>query len=255
MSAAMNLNPLPGAKQAYVGTMRLARPVAQWLGLLSRLNSVAADKRWAHFLRSLFAIHDIDGLIELDVPWWTYSAIDEIEAFLHTHPQARVFEYGSGASTVWLSKRAGEVKSVEHDKSWHALVSERLSRANPGKNSNYTLIEADTAVPGTDPVYLSEKSGYAGLSFETYARAILHEDGLFDVIVIDGRARGACLRHAVQKLSADGIIVFDNSKRQRYQEAMGTCGLQAQIFRGLTPSLPYSEETTILKRLPGHLKE
>lgn len=255
MSVAMNLNPLPGAKQAYVGTMRLARPVAQWLGLLSRLNAAAAEKRWAHFLRSLFAIHDIDGLIELDVPWWTYSAIDQIEAFLCAHPQARVFEYGSGASTVWLSKRAGVVKSVEHDKSWHALVSQRLNLAKNGNTTDYTLIEATPAAPGTDPVYLSEKPGYAGLSFENYARAILHEDGLFDVIVIDGRARGACLRHAVQKLSADGIIVFDNSRRQRYQEAMGTCGLQAQVYGGLTPSLPYSEETTVLKRLPGHFKE
>lgn len=255
MSVAMHLNPLPGAKQAYVGTMRLARPVAQRLGLLSRLNEAAAEKRWAHFLRSLFAIHDIDGLIELDVPWWTYSAIDEIEAFLRMHPDARVFEYGSGASTVWLSKRAGVVKSVEHDKSWHALVSQRLSRGRCGENTSYTLIEATPATPDTDPVYLSKKPGYAGFSFENYAKAILHEDGEFDVIVIDGRARGACLRHAIEKLSAGGIVVFDNSKRKRYQEAMGTCGLQAQIHRGLTPSLPYSEETTVLKRRPGHLKE
>lgn len=255
MNVAMNLNPLPGAKQAYVGTMRLARPVAQWLGLLNRLNAAAADNRWAHFLRSLFAIHDIDGLIELDVPWWTYGAIDEIEAFLRSHPKARVFEYGSGASTVWLGKRAGSVKSVEHDKNWHTLVSQRLCRERCSGNTDYRLIEATPASPGTDPLYLSEKPGYAGLSFEDYAKAILHEDGLFDVIVIDGRARGACLRHAVDRLSEDGIIVFDNSKRQRYQEPMGTCGLQAQIYRGLTPSLPYSEETTVLKRLPGHHKE
>lgn len=255
MTAAMNLNPLPGAKQAYVGTVRLARPLARRLGLISRLNSAATEKRWAHWLTSLFAIHDIDGLIDLDVPWWTYSAIDRIAAFLREHPQARVFEYGSGASTVWLSKRAGLVKSVEHDKSWHALVSERLDPRKSGEAGTYTLIEATPASPGTDPVYLSEKPGYAGFSFENYAQAILQEDGFFDVIVIDGRARGACLRHAVEKLSKDGIIVFDNSGRQRYQEAMGTCGLQAQHFRGLTPSLPYSEETTILQRLPGHPKE
>jgi len=251
----MNFNPLPGAKQAYVGTMRLARPVAQWLGVLNRLNEAATDKRWAHFLRSLFAIHDIDGLIELDVPWWTYNAIDEIDAFLLLHPQARVFEYGSGASTVWLCKRAGSVKSVEHDKSWHALVSQRLCRERCSGNTDYTLIEATPATPETDPLYLSEKPGYAGLSFENYAKAIQRQDGLFDVIVIDGRARGACLHHAVGKLSEDGIIVFDNSRRQRYQEAMGTCGLQAQIYRGLTPSLPYSEETTLLKRLPGQFRE
>jgi len=237
---------IPNAKSLYVGGVRLVEPVARRSGLLNWLGAASQKHRLAHWLRSLFAIHDIDALVALDVPWWTYDAIAEVDAFLAARPGARVFEYGSGASTVWLARRAGEVISVEHDGGWHALVAGRLAALDLPASVDHRYVPADTAGAEGDPEYLSDKPGHAGLSFKTYASAIDAEDGPFDLIVIDGRARNACLAHARTRLSPGGLIVFDNSGRARYGDAIARSDLEARRLRGLTPSLPYREETTLL---------
>ena len=46
------------------------------------------------------------------------------------------------------------------------------------------------------------------------------------------------------------MIVFDNSHRARYRGAIADCGLEAERFRGLTPALPYADETTLLRAAP-----
>lgn len=235
------------AKSAYV---RFTRRSGHWLdqiGVISWLKKHEKHSRTAHWLRSLFAIHDIDGLIDLDVPWWTYNAISEIDRFLKTTPNAKVFEFGSGASTVWLARRATSVTSIEHHPEWHAHVAQTLDSIQGLAPVDLRLIEPD-GTPPCGEIYLSQKSGEKGLSFETYAREISGKDEqLFDLIVIDGRARAACLKHAITALAPDGVIVFDNSHRRRYRQAIESSGLEARCFRGLTPALPYMDETTILR--------
>src|SRR5206468_7996350 len=73
------------------------------------------ERRLRHWAASLTRVHDVDAMIELDVPWWTYRAGDAVDRWLAVRPRpVRVFEFGSGASTVWLAARADEVCSVEH---------------------------------------------------------------------------------------------------------------------------------------------
>ncbi|MEM7668603.1 MAG: class I SAM-dependent methyltransferase [Pseudomonadota bacterium] len=227
------------AKSAYVAVMRVARGVVKPLGLLGWLERRKGQT--ARWLRSLFAIHDIDDMVRLDLPWWTFRAIDAAENFLAGRPDARVFEFGSGASTLWLAKRAAGVISVDHDAGWHDLVRGRLP-----ETGNVTLVmrPADPGAP--DPAYLSEKSGYGGQSFQAYASEIDHHEGLFDLIVIDGRARVACLRHALAKRAPGGMILFDNSGRARYRDAIDGSGLAVRRLGGLTVALPVGDETTLL---------
>ena len=228
-------------KHAYVAGVRGFRPIAERIGLLGALERRAANSRGARWLRSLFAIYDIEDMAELDLPWWTYAAIEEADKFLKSRSSPRVFEYGSGASTIWLARRAASVTSIEHDRPWHGVVSKRLAAH---KNAAVKLIEADAEpVPG----YLSEKPGWQGRSFRQYASAIDNESGHFDLVVVDGRARGACLAHAIKKLAPDGMILFDNSQRARYRTAIAASGLKAQMYRGLTACLPYPDETTLLR--------
>ena len=47
------------------------------------------------------------------VPWFTYPAIRMLEKIIT--PDLRVFEYGSGGSSIWWSERVNEVYSIEHD--------------------------------------------------------------------------------------------------------------------------------------------
>ncbi len=231
------------AKRGYIGLMRAVRGAVEPLGLGTKPVS-ARDHRYRHWLQSLLAIYDIDALIRLDVPWWTYDAIGKVEDFLAARPGARVFEWGSGASTVWLAKRAGSVISIDHDAPWVEFSAPRLAEQG---NAKVELVPAD-ARPDPDPHFLSGKPGYSGVTFRAYIDAIDRHEGQFDLIVIDGRARAACLGKAVSRLAEGGMIVFDNSHRARYRKAIAGCGLRADVTRGLVPSLPQPDQTTLLQR-------
>ncbi len=64
--------------------------------------------------------------------------------------------------------------------------------------------------------------------------------------MIDGRAREACLAASIEHVAPGGLIVFDNSKRGRYKKAIANSGLDARRLRGLTPTLPYPDQTSVL---------
>jgi hypothetical protein len=42
----------------------------------------------------------------------------------------------------------------------------------------------------------------------------------FDMVLVDGRARIACLYRAVDKVAPGGALVLDNSDYERYQPAL-----------------------------------
>lgn len=238
------------AKRAYVTLTRALKVVAGWTGLLNWLRRQSTTSRTAHWALSLFHVHDIDGLLQLDVPWWTYDAIQHVEAFLKSRPAARVFEFGSGASTLWLAKRSGQIISIEHDTNWFPIVEDRLKKLGLKEKVTYHLIEPVALEAGQTTAYGSSKPGHEHLDFKDYVTSLSKDSGLFDLIVVDGRAREACLLEAKNKLTPGGIILFDNSNRARYTKALTSSGLIAVKFKGRAPSLPYLDETTVLQA-PG----
>lgn len=203
------------------------------------------DRRLLHWVSSLTRVHDSLAIAALGVPWWTYRAIDVVEAWLLARPRPiRVFEWGSGASTLWLAGRTDEVVSVEHHAGFAATIGPPLAECR-----NVRFLHRP-AVPSAHPVIGSQKPGHAGLDFSAYVGAIDEVGGAFNLIVIDGRAREACLRAAVPHLASDGLVVFDNTRRKRYAEAVAASGLVARRLPGLTPTLPYPDQTSLLTRLP-----
>ena len=228
------------AKAGYTATLQGAGRALDRAGLLPAAPPDRAH-RTRHWVYSLTRVHDSTALADLDVPWWTYRATDAVEAWLAARPRpVRVFEYGSGASTVWLGRRANEVHSVEHDRAFAALFAPRLA--------GYAHIELRVVEPvaADRPVVASAKEGYAGFDFADYVAAIDDVSGEFDVVVVDGRARAECLHRAVPRLRPGGIVVFDNSRRARYRPAIAASGLIEERLRGLTPTLPYPEQTSLL---------
>ena len=229
------------AKRAYAAA---AHGIGRGLGRLGLVGSEPPPRgrRTRHWLHSLTRVHDTSALVDLDVPWWTYRAIDEIEIWLSARPRpARVFEYGAGASTVWLARRSGEVVSVEHDPGFAAAMEDVLSTV-----PNVTLL-VRPPTPSAHPVVPSAKEGYAGLDFAPYVAAIDEVSGDFDLVVIDGRAREACLERALPRLADGGIVVFDNTRRRRYRRAIEAAPVVELRLRGLTPTLPYPEQTSVLR--------
>ena len=134
------------------------------------------------------------------LPWYTYPAIYWLETVLTG--TERVFEYGSGNSTLWFAKRVRSVTAIEHDERW----TDRLQGRIPDNVTlRYVPIEssADTSDRGTG-----------------YAEAIVDEPrGGFDVIVVDGKARNECCYTAMPHLRSGGLLILDNSDKKQFEPA------------------------------------
>jgi hypothetical protein len=229
------------AKGLYAGAAHGAGRALRSVGVLDPQPPLR-DRRIRHWLYSLTAVHDVHAMVSLDVPWWTYRAIDEVDLWLGTRPKrARVFEYGSGASTFWLAARSDRLHSVEHHEGFAEVMSQELASVDNAS----LLVRPPT--PSSYPAVPSAKEGYAGLDFSSYVASIDEVDGAFDLIVIDGRARESCLERALPRLAPDGIIVLDNSRRRRYRRAIAASGVRELRLGGLTPTLPYPEQTSLLR--------
>lgn len=227
-------------KSAYSGAARGAGKVLTKARILPA-DPPPREQKVRHWLTSLTKVHDSLAIAELDVPWWTYKAIDDVDAWLARRARPiRVFEWGSGASTIWLSSRADEITSVEHHPGFAGIIGPRLADLD-------TVTFRHVAAESTStPAIGSQKPGSENLDFTAYVHAIDDVDGDFDLIVIDGRAREACLAVAKHRITADGVIVFDNSHRKRYKVAIAGSGLAEQAYGGLTPTLPYPDRTSVL---------
>jgi len=137
---------MTGVKGAYVSGVRTIRKAADKTGLLARLERSESPR--ARHVRTLFSIFDAPDMARMDLAWWSYPAMRRVEEFLADRPEARVFEYGAGASTAWLAKRAGQVDSVEHDTTWVEFVRELLGDT-PGVPGTPTWTSPSTWPPST----------------------------------------------------------------------------------------------------------
>ena len=94
------------AKRGYIVALRCLRVVFRYLGILHLLERFKGNLA-ARYLRSLFAIYDPVDLMRLDIPWWTFAAIQEVEEMIASwEGEVRVFEYACGNSSYPLA--AGE---------------------------------------------------------------------------------------------------------------------------------------------------
>lgn len=192
-----------------------------------------------------------DLFLKQKIPWLTFDAID----FLNTIPlkSKKVFEWGSGGSTLFWLKKGAYVISVEHDLQWYEKM--KLTLPNT-ENVDYKLIEPEikkiesNLIDPSDPEnYFS--SNFKEHSFYKYATIIdQFENDYFDVILIDGRARPSCIKHAVNKIKPGGLLILDNSDRNYYlsKTSQYIKNFQKEVYFGAVPLVPVFSETTIYKK-------
>ena len=67
--------------------------------------------------------------------------------------------------------------------------------------------------------FCSQHPAFEGVSFQAYAqRANRFRDHGFDIVMVDGRARTACMEQALPKVRpGGGILILDNAERPRYE--------------------------------------
>jgi len=204
-------------------------------------------RRWQQTLNNPLAS------FELELPWITYSAIDWLKR--RVNKRSRVFEWGSGGSTLFLISRVDQITSVEHDPNWFKLVRSALTKKH-ASNCDYRLVVAQASsksMPNWKAIpeaYLSVDPSYKNMNFFDYCSQIdEYQEQSFDLVIIDGRARGSCVYHAINKLKKGGWLLLDNSDREEYASAIKLLdGWQRKDFYGPTPGHPNFALTSVFKR-------
>lgn len=189
--------------------------------LLSQMHSgYLKDEGWFDSFNQKISV-DKNGQ---PVPWAAYPYIDFIGERLNNG--MRLFEFGSGNSTLYYAKHVGEVVSVEHNIEWFNRIKDQV----PGNVSiNYKKF--------------TENGEYCRIS------AILKQT--FHIIIIDGPDRNNCIINSTKNLTDDGVIILDDSERKEYQE--GVIFLRNSQYRqidfwGIAPGILFRKCTSIFYR-------
>ena len=205
--------------------------------------------KFAHlWIRSLLPGHTP---INDQFPWITFKAREWLESYLK--PNMSAFEYGSGGSTIFLSRRVNRLISVEHDKGWYNQIFSVLFKEGIS-NCEYILCEPEKNISGEMlsygcKSYTSKVKKYVDMSFENYVKSIeKYTDESFDLVIVDGRARPSCIPHAIRKIRLGGYLMLDNSERQEYNDAMSLlANYKRTDFFGLGPCLLSLWQTSVWK--------
>ena len=185
---------------------------------------------WGELLRlPLRVASRLAGMGRTD-PWLAPAAV----AFLRSSlpPRACILEFGAGASTPWLAKRAGYIHSFESAADWFEEVRRTLEGLGL---TNWSLdLEPATRFPVVAGRFDSES---------------------FDLVVVDcaedetGSLRLACARAASPLVRAGGMLLFDNSDRAQYRELDALFShWDLHRFSGIAPEPLTPTETSVYVR-------
>lgn len=156
-------------------------------------------------------------------PWMTFAAWEFLQGWLRR--DMSVFEWGSGGSTIFFARNAGRVTAVEHEEAWAAQVRAAIAeRGIDNARLEHFSPELDAAAAGwetADPsVFASSGEVFRGQSFRRYVTFIeSFSEASFDLVVVDGRARPACIRHGMARTKPGGFLLLDNAERAHYARA------------------------------------
>ena len=156
------------------------------------------------------------------IPWYTYPAIEYLSNLDFT--QKRVFEYGSGNSSLWWANRCHDIVAIESDRGWYEKVN---SSRSGGQFRDYRLRE----------------------DIELYVQ---HDDiGNFNVVVIDGTFRAPCAGFFLSKMPEPNnfeILIYDNADWQPDVIRILNQKLRDWVqvdFHGFGPINDFTSTTTI----------
>lgn len=205
------------------------------------------------------------------LPWFTYPAIILLESVIQKH--WKVFEYGSGYSTVFWNSKCEKTVSVEHDENWFNLlrkrnpdfeiylVQEGIDRQKQAIRDLLSSFEAmNFELPVSADHEHNRNAGLLNIEFTNYAAKLAEfQKEFFDVIVVDGMARDLCLFLAAEYVANKGIIILDNSDRWQYNSLQEYLCKEKKFLQldlsGLGPINTYGWTTSFFFKDPSFLQK
>jgi hypothetical protein len=150
------------------------------------------------------------------IAWMTYPALEYLNQF--NFKAKTILEFGSGNSTIWLSKKCKEIVSIETDMKWYDYV-------NASKPNNAEIIHTNRESIADTATSLNRK---------------------FDIVVNDSYQRERVIEVIDHLLNVDGILIFDNS--DRYPDSckkLREKGFLQVDFKGFGPINKYTWTTSV----------
>ena len=127
-------------------------------------------------------------------PNWIDTARKKFEE--HANRNSTMLEWGSGLSTIYLSRIVKHVYAIEHNHLWYTKVQDWIKGLNI---TNVTLLYRP---------YPPDVS-YINAPYELNMR--------FEIIEIDGRLRNFCFEVARRLILENGLIIFDDINEAQYK--------------------------------------
>ena len=158
------------------------------------------------------------------IPWMNFPVVRILEERLTK--DLNLFEFGSGYSTLFYAKKVKTVTSVEYDEKWLNIIKSQIPE-------NVSIIFKREDVDGD------------------YCRAIGATEDQYDVVIVDGRDRVNCIKQSMSALSSKGVILLDDSQRERYQEGIDFArshGFRTLNLEGLKATGTEVDRATIFYR-------
>lgn len=145
-------------------------------------------------------------------PLFTPAATKFLQGYLK--PGLQLFEWGAGRSTPFFARYGVTLTSIEHDPKWYQIIQRKMAARR--LRVDLKLVEAGPSARSAGSAEFLER-----VEFLNYVQAILrYPDNFFDLVVVDGRERAACLLIALPKVKPSGLLILDDSQRERYRPAM-----------------------------------
>ena len=202
------------------------------------------------------------------IPWLTYPAIGFLRSL--NLREAKVLEFGAGASSIYFLNRESLVTSIEEDSEWISKL-ERLDkngRLNLIHFSSTTDVTLDDKISKSSRYALPEFNSLAKLDYENcFCQMFSHGHNFWsifcekiglqklieqaDVILVDGGPRNLFMG-LISKFAHDqSVIIVDNSDSPAYApgiQEMIDSGFRQIPFWGHGPMNTWSWETSIFIR-------
>lgn len=171
-------------------------------------------------------------------PFLSFGAIRWLEANLR--PGMKIFEYGSGGSTVFFALRGCLLTSVEGRLGWAEQVSNRIQEMEPEIRSRVEVRHVDTE----------------GNRFDDLVRYAVEvrNGGPWDLVLVDSHERHMCIWAAWEHVKPGRWLLLDNSDEPYYADVpsiLASCGFKRLKHPG--PGLGFGRrwatQTTVWQRV------
>jgi len=192
---------------------------------------------WINSSKTGFSVDDNFNAI----PWYSFEAIEFLK--IHLKPEHKVFEFGSGSSTLFYQNNCSNVIAVESNKTWFEIICEKISGKINSENNHFLSPNSE--------IFLLENA-IDNPEYEFFAKNYSIQNNIkFDFIIIDSLKRHLCTINSIDSLADNGFIILDDSERSNYQKTINFLEQNNFIhivFSGIAPAQLKIKNTSFFQK-------